>query len=643
MQRDLDGRADLAEVTAGMTALAEIALGSTITWFDSAMRAEFGVPRGETGAAAQPLQAVGMGKLGGGELNVSSDIDLVFVYPEEGETDGPRRIGNHEYFTRLARRVIRALDDLTAEGRVFRVDMRLRPDGESGPLACGYDMLEQYFVAQGREWERYAWIKARVVAGGNDAGLARIVHPFVYRKYLDFGAFAAMRALHAQIRAEVVRRELADNIKLGPGGIREIEFIAQVFQLIRGGREPALQLRPTLHVLDLLAARGLLPQDAARGLAAAYVFLRRLEHRLQYLDDQQTHQLPQDAAARARVAQAMGVADYDTLLRALARHRELVGQQFEAIFAGREAETHPLAGAWLAGHRHAAGCACGPRLCRRRSRRRAPAGDALRLALPAPGRAGTHAFRPPGSARHRARGRDRESRRHARAGAGFSRSHMPQERLPRASGRIAGRPAARDGNARGLVLGGTVPGPESAAARRIARFAPCSIPRSTAPRSRTNCARRWRRTTMPWWPTPSARWTCCAKCSTPRYSGCWRRTLPACSAWNASPTTCRTLPTAFSRWRWNCAGARSGSAMTRTCRLRRASLSSVTANSAARKWATNPTSTWCSCSTIRMSARRRLIRSSGSAWSPGLPAPRPPGACSTSICACVPTAIQACW
>jgi glutamate-ammonia-ligase adenylyltransferase len=346
MQRDLDGSADLAEITAAMTALAEIALTRTIAWFDRALRAEFGVPRGESGGAPQSLLAVGMGKLGGGELNVSSDIDLVLLYAEEGKTDGARRIGNHEYFVRLGQRVIRALDDVTADGRVFRVDMRLRPNGDAGPLACGFDMLEQYFVTQGREWERYAWIKARVVNADDDQGLARVVRPFVFRKYLDFGAFAAMRALHAQIRAEVARRELADHIKLGPGGIREIEFIAQVFQLLRGGREPGLQLQPTLAVLDALAARGLLPADAAGELAAAYRFLRRLEHRLQYLDDQQTHELPQLPAAQLPVARAMGEADYPALLNTLARHRALVSRQFEAIFAERDTKAHPLAALW---------------------------------------------------------------------------------------------------------------------------------------------------------------------------------------------------------------------------------------------------------------------------------------------------------
>ena len=194
-----------------------------------------------------------MGKLGGAELNVSSDIDLIFVYPEEGETRGPNAISNHEYFTRLGRRLIAALSEFTADGYVFRVDMRLRPYGDSGPLVASFDALENYFITQGREWERYAWIKARALTGDRAAELLELVRPFVYRRHLDYSAIAALRDLHRQIRLEVARRDIADNIKLGPGGIREIEFIAQVFQLIRGGRDPALRTQPTLAVLPLLA------------------------------------------------------------------------------------------------------------------------------------------------------------------------------------------------------------------------------------------------------------------------------------------------------------------------------------------------------------------------------------------------------
>src|SRR5882672_1146717 len=279
MARDLSDIAPLDEVCRAMTELAEVAIGEALAFLE---------PRIAGGAPRPRLMVVGMGKLGGGELNVSSDVDLVFLHLQEDEA-----AGNLEFFTRLGRRLIAALDERTEDGFVFRVDMRLRPWGDSGALATSFDALEEYFVTQGREWERYAWIKARALGSDRENGpLAAIVRPFVYRKYLDYGAFAAMRELHAQIREEVARRELSDQIKLGPGGIREIEFIAQVFQLARGGRDPALQIRPTLAVLALLAQKNLLPDSASLELSEAYVFLRRLEHRLQYLDDAQTHELP---------------------------------------------------------------------------------------------------------------------------------------------------------------------------------------------------------------------------------------------------------------------------------------------------------------------------------------------------------------
>ena len=275
-----------------------------------------------------------MGKLGGRELNVSSDIDLIFVYPEDGETDGDgARLSNFDFFTRLGRNLIGALAEITGDGQVFRVDMRLRPNGDSGPLVASFDMLENYFVSQGREWERYAWIKARPLTGARGGDIGALARPFIFRKYLDYGAINAMRELHAQIRREVARREMADHIKLGPGGIREIEFIAQVFQLIRGGRDTALQIRPTLAVLALLAERGILTEAAVRELSAAYRFLRNLEHRLQYLDDAQTHTLPASPADQALVARAMGFPDYGALLAELDDHRANASRHFEAGFA----------------------------------------------------------------------------------------------------------------------------------------------------------------------------------------------------------------------------------------------------------------------------------------------------------------------
>ncbi len=345
--RDLAGLADLDEVIATMTELADIAVGHAAGVLSMALEARFGTPRSSEGEA-QALVVIGMGKLGGGELNVSSDIDLVFAYPEDGETDRAG-LSNFEFFSRLGRQLIGALSEVTADGQAFRVDMRLRPNGDSGPLVASFDMLENYFVSQGREWERYAWIKARPLCGGRDEELAALARPFVFRKYLDFGAIDALRTLHGQIRREVARRDMAGNIKLGPGGIREIEFIAQVFQLIRGGRDRALQARPTLKVLALLAARGLLDAAAAEELAAAYRFLRKLEHRLQYLDDAQTHELPRGADDRQRIAEAMGCAGYPALLAELDRHRERVSRRFEAVFADPNGEGRALVGVWPAG------------------------------------------------------------------------------------------------------------------------------------------------------------------------------------------------------------------------------------------------------------------------------------------------------
>jgi len=348
MARDLGGIAPLAEVLATTTALAEVAISQALTRLDEWLAERHGRPVGAASGREQHLYVLGMGKLGGAELNVSSDIDLIFTYPEEGETRGPNAISNHEYFTRLGRRLIAALSELTADGYVFRVDMRLRPYGDSGPLVASFDALENYFITQGREWERYAWIKARALTGDRGAELMELVRPFVYRRHLDYNAIAELRDLHRQIRIEVARRDIADNIKLGPGGIREIEFIAQVFQLIRGGREPALRTQPTLAVLPLLAHNNLLPPAAVQELTEAYGFLRNLEHRLQYLDDQQTHVLPQSEDDRALIAGAMGLDGYGALAAALDAHRARVTGHFEQIFATSSGGAeHALTPLWL--------------------------------------------------------------------------------------------------------------------------------------------------------------------------------------------------------------------------------------------------------------------------------------------------------
>ena len=353
--RDLTGQAPLPEVVETMTALADVTTNHALDFIHRQLAAQYGEPLDANGQP-QRLMIVGMGKLGGRELNVSSDVDYIFIYPEEGETagsEGRAKIDNYDFFARLGKRLINALGESTADGQVFRVDMRLRPNGDSGPLVCSLDSLENYFITQGREWERYAWIKARVMNEGDNlqagwkSALEKVARPFIFRKYLDFGAINAMRDLHAQIRREVARKDMADHIKLGPGGIREIEFIAQVFQLIRGGRDSALQIRATLKVLDLLAARQLLPTEARDELAAAYDFLRRLEHRLQYVDDAQTHMLPTTEEARASIATSIGFADWPAMLTVLNAHRERVARHFEQVFSDPEAGTHALAGLWL--------------------------------------------------------------------------------------------------------------------------------------------------------------------------------------------------------------------------------------------------------------------------------------------------------
>jgi glutamate-ammonia-ligase adenylyltransferase len=343
--RDLNGLGDLHEVMQTMTALAEIVLQQAQRCLMQSLCAQFGTPLGAASHEAQQMLVIGMGKLGGGELNVSSDIDLIFVYAEDGETDGERKLSNHEFFTRLGRRLINIINEATGDGYVFRVDMRLRPYGESGPLVMSFAGLEEYLITQGREWERYAWIKARVVSPETHASIAELsalYRPFVYRKYLDYGAIDSMRKLHAQIRQEVLRRDRLDNVKLGPGGIREIEFTAQVFQLIRGGQDVRLRMLPTQGVLRQLAENGQMPAQAVADLAAAYVFLRNLEHRLQYLEDQQTQTLPSNEEDRQIIACAMGYGDYAAMLQELDRHRARVAEQFEQIFGAQVEEVSAL-------------------------------------------------------------------------------------------------------------------------------------------------------------------------------------------------------------------------------------------------------------------------------------------------------------
>ncbi len=354
--RDIGGQAALEEVMETMTSLADVTTNHALDFLHRMLAGQFGEPLDRQGSP-QRLLVIGMGKLGGRELNVSSDVDYIFIYPEDGETsgtpDGGRKIEAFDFFTRLGKRLIAAIGEITGDGQVFRVDMRLRPNGDSGPLVVSITSLENYFITQGREWERYAWIKARVMNEGDNLhpqwiqALEQIAHPFIFRKYLDFGAINAMRDLHAQIRREVARKDMADHIKLGPGGIREIEFMAQVFQLIRGGRDAALQIRPTLKVLQLLVERRLLPPDSVGELAEAYAFLRRLEHRLQYVDDAQTHMLPTAEPERAGMARSMGFFDWQSMLATLNTHRQRVAQHFEEIFSAPEEGTHLLTNLWF--------------------------------------------------------------------------------------------------------------------------------------------------------------------------------------------------------------------------------------------------------------------------------------------------------
>jgi glutamate-ammonia-ligase adenylyltransferase len=336
--RDLTGAAPLAETLAELSALADGAIAAALVFASGSLAARYGTPRSARGEA-QELVVVGMGKLGGGELNFSSDVDLVFLYPEGGETDGARTVANEEYFTRLGQALIRLLDARTPDGFVFRVDMRLRPLGEPGPLAMNFAAFEDYLQQHGRDWERYAWVKARAITGTERYGglYDEAVRPFVYRRYLDYGVYESLREMKALIAREVERRELKDNVKLGPGGIREIEFIVQSLQLIRGGSEPALRSPSLQAVLPRLAGAKLLAPAAVAELAEAYEFLRRVENRLQMADDAQTHELPEDAAGRARLATSMGFADWHSFSAALDARRRAVTARFDAVVLGRGA------------------------------------------------------------------------------------------------------------------------------------------------------------------------------------------------------------------------------------------------------------------------------------------------------------------
>lgn len=332
---------DLAGILADTSVLYETLLAAALARAEQETEQRFGQLLNADGARQQ-LVVLGMGKLGGDELNFSSDIDLILAYPESGVSDGRRQRDAGEYFTRLTQRLINLLAEPRAAGVAARVDLRLRPFGQAGRLALPFEAMEQYYQREGRDWERYAWVKARPVAGDVNAGngLLQLLRPFVFRRYLDYTAFAGLRDMKSRVDAEVTRRDLADNIKLGPGGIREIEFIVQLMQLIRGGREPGLRVRNLLSALAFGEERGFIDSNQAQRLRDAYRFLRRLENRLQMLGNAQTHDVPEDAQSRQRIALGLGYADWASLAVDLDAHRDAVATEFATVLApaaGRDA------------------------------------------------------------------------------------------------------------------------------------------------------------------------------------------------------------------------------------------------------------------------------------------------------------------
>ena len=339
--RDLNRLATMEDTVRDLSALADACVDLALAYLHRQLVTERGEPH-SVGGRPQQLVVIAMGKLGAGELNLSSDIDLIFAYPHSGSTvGGPRSDDNQAFFIRLGQRLIKALDTRTADGFVFRVDMRLRPYGQSGPLVISFDALEEYYQDQGRDWERYALIKARCIAGDRREGerLLSQLRPFVYRRYLDFSAIESLRDMKSMIQREVVRRQLHDNIKLGSGGIREIEFIAQCFQLIRGGQEPALQALQLQRILAELENMAYLPAAVVDDLQQAYRFLRNTEHAIQAWRDEQTQQLPDANTALAALTFAMGFGgDVSAFQQALDQHRQRVASHFAHVIAPPESE-----------------------------------------------------------------------------------------------------------------------------------------------------------------------------------------------------------------------------------------------------------------------------------------------------------------
>ncbi|KNH46919.1 bifunctional [glutamate--ammonia ligase]-adenylyl-L-tyrosine phosphorylase/[glutamate--ammonia-ligase] adenylyltransferase [Pseudomonas lini] len=353
--RDLTRQADLIQSCRDLSDMADASIDQAYQWLYQRHCQQFGTPTGRRSGEPQQMVILGMGKLGAVELNLSSDIDLIFAYPEGGETVGVKRsLDNQEFFIRLGQRLIKALDPMTVDGFVFRVDMRLRPYGSSGALVLSFNALEQYYQDQGRDWERYAMIKSRVVAGDQVAGaqLQEMLRPFVYRRYLDFSAIEALRTMKQLIQQEVRRKGMADNIKLGSGGIREVEFIAQAFQLIHGGRDLSLQQRPLLKVLSTLEGQGYLPAAVVSELREAYEFLRYTEHAIQAIADRQTQMLPDGEQDQARIAFMLGFANWTAFHEQLMYWRGRVAWHFAQVIAdpdeeaGTESEV-VVGGEWL--------------------------------------------------------------------------------------------------------------------------------------------------------------------------------------------------------------------------------------------------------------------------------------------------------
>ncbi len=333
--RDLAGFADLEESQQNWSRVADLLLRAAAGYATVRAEERHGQVRDRAGNTV-PFIVLAMGKLGGGELNYSSDIDVIFLYSSDGESDGARPLAAQPYFDRLSRQLISLIDEVTGDGFVFRTDTRLRPFGDSGPPVVSFAALENYLQQHGRDWERYAYVKARIVGARPDAAVSDeliegLIRPFVYRRYLDYGVFESLREMHAMIAAEVRRRELANNVKLGPGGIREIEFIVQSLQIVRGGRQSELRSPSLLDALPRLAEQRGFDRESASTLASAYRFLRQVENQIQAAGDKQTHELPESDCDRARLCIAMGFDDWAALMEALDRHRSAVSDQFARV------------------------------------------------------------------------------------------------------------------------------------------------------------------------------------------------------------------------------------------------------------------------------------------------------------------------